>query len=45
MQTPGSLPPVDQLVTDLEDQLPSGIDVVVMTTLGERIEAGTLGSS
>ena len=45
VQTPGSLPPVFQLVTDLEDQLPSGIDVVVMTTLGERIEAGTLGSS
>lgn len=45
VQTPGSLPPVDELITDLEDQLPTGIDVVVTTTLGERIEAGTLGGS
>jgi len=43
VQTPGSLPPVDELVTDLEGQLPNGVDVVVTTTLGERIEAGTLG--
>ena len=45
VQTPGDLPPVEGLLDDLEGQVPSGLPVVVITSLGQRIEAGTIGSS
>jgi uncharacterized hydrophobic protein (TIGR00271 family) len=44
VQTPGDLPDVASLVVDLDGVLPTGIPVVVTTSVGERIEAGTTGS-
>jgi uncharacterized hydrophobic protein (TIGR00271 family) len=43
VQTPSDLPSVDTLLADLQGQVPDGITVVVTTTLGERIDAGTVG--
>jgi uncharacterized hydrophobic protein (TIGR00271 family) len=43
VQTPSDLPTVDTLLADLQGQVPDGITVVVTTTLGERIDAGTVG--
>jgi uncharacterized hydrophobic protein (TIGR00271 family) len=43
VQTPRDLPPTDRLVTDLQGRIPNGIPVVVTTSLGEQIEAGTVG--
>jgi hypothetical protein len=43
VQTPGGLPPIDQLVADLERQIPRGIPVVVTTTVGQQIDAGVVG--
>ncbi len=43
IQTPGELPPVEQLVSDLEGKVPDGFSVVVNTSLGEEIDAGTIG--
>lgn len=45
VQTPGDLPPVDELLDSLEGQVPSGLPVVVVTSLGQRIEVGTVGST
>jgi uncharacterized hydrophobic protein (TIGR00271 family) len=45
VQTPSDLPPIDQLLVDLEDDLPGGIPVVVTTSLGERIDAGVVGDA
>ena len=45
VQTPGDIPPVDELLDDLDGQVPSGLPVVVITSLGQRIEVGTVGSS
>jgi uncharacterized hydrophobic protein (TIGR00271 family) len=45
VQTPGAVPPVDALVADLEGQVPNGFSVVVTTTLGQRIDAGTVGQA
>lgn len=45
VQTPDDLPPVDRLVTDLRGVVPYGVDVVVTSTLGQRIDAGTVGGS
>lgn len=45
VQTPGDVPPVEDLVAKLEGRIPNGIPVVVTTTLGQRIEAGTVGNA
>ena len=45
VQTPSSLPPVDELMDQQSGPVPDGIPVVVTTTLGQRIEAGTVGPS
>ena len=43
VQTPGDLPPTDELVTDLAGQVPNGIPVVVTTAVGREISAGVVG--
>jgi uncharacterized hydrophobic protein (TIGR00271 family) len=43
VQTPGDLPPTEELLAALDDQLPDGITVVVNSTTGEDIEVGTTG--
>lgn len=43
VQTPGSVPPVSELLDDLKGEIPNGIPVVVTTSLGEEIEAGVVG--
>ena len=45
LQTPSEVPPVEQLLVDLEDDVPAGIPVVVTTTLGQRIDAGVVGDA
>lgn len=45
VQTPGDLPPVDELVADLEGQIPNGLPVIITTSVGQEIDAGTVGSS
>lgn len=44
VQTPGGLPPLEDLVADLEGKIPDGAAIVVTTELGERLEAGTVGA-
>ncbi|GAA4934938.1 DUF389 domain-containing protein [Streptomonospora halophila] len=39
----GSPPPVDPLLADLRAQLPDRLGLVVETTYGERLDAGTVG--
>ena len=34
IQTPDEVPPVDELMTDLEGQVPDGFEIVVTTSLG-----------
>ena len=43
VETTGELPPVDELLAEVDQRLPDGITLVVRTTLGEQIEAGTTG--
>jgi uncharacterized hydrophobic protein (TIGR00271 family) len=43
VQTPSSLPPVDALMSSLEGRIPNGTPVYITTSLGEQIEAGTVG--
>lgn len=43
VQTPGDLPPVEELVADLDGQVPNGFAIIVRTDVGQRIEAGTVG--
>ncbi|MFJ4671471.1 DUF389 domain-containing protein [Kitasatospora purpeofusca] len=43
VRSPVDLPPVDQLLADLTGQVPDGVPVVVVTTLGRRIQAGRVG--
>ena len=43
VQTPGDLPPVDELVSDLKGEIPNGISIVVTTAVGELIRAGAVG--
>ncbi len=45
VQTPGGLPPTDELVAGLDGQIPNGIPVVVTTTVGEQIDAGVVGEA
>jgi uncharacterized hydrophobic protein (TIGR00271 family) len=44
VQAPGELPPVSQLVADLQGRIPNGTPVFVTTSVGQRIEAGVVGS-
>ncbi len=44
VQTPGDLPPTDELVNGLNGQIPDGVPIVVTTTVGQRIDAGSVGS-
>ena len=41
---PGQLPPTDELLRALEGQVPDGLRIVVDTTYGEEIDAGSTGS-
>ena len=41
---PGQLPPTQQLLGALEGQVPDGLRIVVDTTYGEEIDAGSTGS-
>ena len=43
VQTPGDLPPVEELVADLEGEIPNGIPIAVTTSVGQLIQAGTVG--
>ncbi|MCH0543446.1 DUF389 domain-containing protein [Streptomyces sp. MUM 203J] len=43
VRTPSDLPPVDSLLADLNGQIPNGIPVVVESTRGRQVEAGTVG--
>ena len=43
VQTPGDIPPVEDLLTDLEGRVPDGLPLVVSTSLGEQIQAGSVG--
>jgi uncharacterized hydrophobic protein (TIGR00271 family) len=45
VQTPGDLPPVQDLLTMLDGQVPKGIPVVVTTSLGQNIEVGVVGGA
>jgi uncharacterized hydrophobic protein (TIGR00271 family) len=42
VQTPSGLPPVDELLDALREEVPQGVRVVVTSTVGERIDAGTV---
>lgn len=43
VQTPDELPPTDALLDSLRGRVPAGVQIVVHTELGERIEAGSVG--
>lgn len=43
IQTPGDTPPVSNLLTELEGKIPNGVPVVVVTSVGQEIEAGVVG--
>ena len=43
VQTPGALPPVSDLLDSLDGRVPTGLPVVVITSLGQHIDAGTVG--
>ncbi len=45
VQTPGGLPPLNELVSDLSGQIPNGIPVVVTTTVGQEMKAGVVGKA
>lgn len=39
------LPPTRELVAELDGRIPSGLPIVVTTTLGEHISAGVVGQT
>ena len=43
VQTPQEVPPIEELVSDLDGQVPSGFSLVVTTSLGQDIEGGVIG--
>jgi uncharacterized hydrophobic protein (TIGR00271 family) len=43
VETPGELPPVADLMKALDGEVPDGITIVVDTSLGENLHAGTTG--
>ena len=44
VQTPDAVPATDTLLRDLRGTVPDGVSVVVTSTLGESVEAGTVGA-
>lgn len=40
---PGDLPPLDDLLSELEGEIPDGVPIVVDSTRGERIAVGKVG--
>ncbi|WP_234437945.1 DUF389 domain-containing protein [Streptomyces sp. WM6368] len=43
VRTPGDLPPIEDLLGDLEGQVPDGLPIVVDATRGQQIVAGKVG--
>jgi uncharacterized hydrophobic protein (TIGR00271 family) len=43
VRSPGDLPPIDTLLSDLEGHIPDGIPIVVDTVRGRQITAGKVG--
>ncbi|MFE5212175.1 hypothetical protein [Streptomyces sp. NPDC056600] len=43
VRDPGDLPPVEDLMRDLEGRVPDGLPIVVDTTVGRQIDAGRVG--
>jgi len=43
VRTPSTVPSADDLMRRLKGKIPDGLHIVVETTLGDRIDAGTLG--
>lgn len=43
VRAPGGLPPIDDLLDDLEGKVPGGVPIVVDATRGQQITAGTVG--
>ncbi len=44
VQTPEDVPPVEDLLSELEGQVPNGFGVVVSTSVGREIDVGTIGA-
>jgi hypothetical protein len=44
VQTPEDVPPVENLLSELEGQVPNGFGVVVSTSVGREIDVGTIGA-
>lgn len=44
VQTPEDVPPVEDLLSALDGQVPNGFGVVVSTSVGREIEVGTVGA-
>ena len=42
---PGELPPTDQLLPQLDGEVPDGLTITVDTTYGEQVEVGTTGQT
>ena len=42
---PGELPPTDQLLRQLDGEVPDGLTIAVDTTYGEEVEVGTTGQT
>lgn len=45
VQTPGGLPSLDELVSDLSGQIPNGIPIFVTTVVGQEMKAGVVGKA
>lgn len=43
VRSPGGLPPISDLLSDLEGQIPNGVPIVVDATRGQQIVAGKVG--
>lgn len=43
VRSPGALPPIEDLLGDLEGQVPDGLPIVVDATRGQQIIAGKVG--
>ncbi|WP_405440940.1 hypothetical protein OG373_27345 [Streptomyces avidinii] len=43
VRSPGGLPPIEDLLADLEGQVPDGLPIVVDATRGQQIIAGKVG--
>lgn len=44
VQTPSDVPPIDELMADLDGKVPNGLSVAVTTSLGEDIDGGVIGN-